>query len=108
MTIATVTLDEPGKKMVLQGIEQFHDFLPLPDGGRVQLTITTEDLDERFRVGVMIGYRQAVMLAHQQNLTAPATSRFFLVGRGGDGDWPFATEVNLIRPEDDPLRVLED
>ena len=108
VTVATITLNEGDSTFVFPGVDQWRDFLPLPEGGRVQLTIHTEDLDERFLQGVMIGYRNAVMSMHEQKVSVPITSRIFLAGNGGDGQWPFATEINLARPAADPLHLLND
>lgn len=108
VTLALITLNEPERTLVLPNVDQYRSFLPLPDGGQVQLSIQTLALDEPFRRSVMIGYRKAVMSGLDLGIKVPPSGRIFLVGKSDVGDWPFATEVSLVRPDPDPLRFLED
>jgi len=108
ITLALITLNEPGRTLTVPNEDQYRNFLPLPDGGQVQLTIHSIELDEDFRRSVMVGYRQAVMMGLDFGITVPPTTKFFLTGTSDEGGWPFATEVNLLRPDPDPLHFLED
>jgi hypothetical protein len=108
VTLALVTLNEPGRTFDLLNTNYYRDFLPLPNGGQLQLTIQALNLDEEFRKSLMIGYRRAIMLGLELGVKVPSTTRIFLTGSSDDGGWPFSTEVNLVRPDPDPLLLLEE
>ena len=104
VTIATVTLNEPGHDMAIDGeIEQFHGFLPLHNGGKLQLTIHHEALGTDFLNGLAKGFRECRDYAIANTSEIPADGRIFAVGRGGSDNTPFSFEANLHRPADDPL-----
>ncbi len=108
VTIATVTLNDPGAHMAVDGaIEQHHGFLPLPDGGRVQLTLHTEPLGEDFCRSLAAGYRESIARATAAGVDLTRGDRLFMVGRGGPDASPFAAEANVHRPEPDPLRLAD-
>lgn len=106
VTIATVTLNEPGRGMAVGGaIDQYHRFLPLPTGGQLQLTLHSEPFGKEFGQHLAAAYSEGRQRIEQARLDVAPTSRMFLVGRGGSDDSPFAVEVNFHRPSSDPLQL---
>jgi len=65
-------------------------------------------LTEGLRGSVIAGYRHAVMTSFDLDVKAPPSTRIMLAGIAIGGELPYATEVNLVRPDPDPLRLLED
>jgi hypothetical protein len=105
VTVATVTLNSGVQEMIVEGVGQYHGFLPLAGGGRLQLTLHQEVLGEGFRAGISNAFRYARAFAEAIGVTVPTTGRTFLVGRGGSDNSPFATEVAFHRPSEDALRL---
>ena len=109
VTIATVTLNREGHAFAVADVDQWHGFIPLSDGGNVQLTLHTEQFGDGFRKGVSVAFRQAVektrAFEEQSGTSVPQTGRIFLVGRGGSDDSPFSTELAYHRPARDPLNL---
>jgi hypothetical protein len=113
VTVATVTINEPGYEMTVAGpdrvplVDQHHGFIPLSDGRRVQLTFHHETLADEMLGTLRGGYAQARATSETAGAVPGPTGRIFLVGSNPHGH--FATEVNYFRPDPDPLgmpRVL--
>lgn len=108
VTLATVTLNEPGHRMAVDGaVDQNHGFLALPTGGEVQLTIHTETFGDAFRKALADAYQEGRDRTEAAGVRVPPGGRMFLVGAGGSDGSPFAAEIDFHRPDLDPPKLEE-
>ena len=104
ITVATVSINDPEVVMLVEGAgDQAASFLDLPNGHRLQLTFHTEILGDDFRRSIARGYQDALRKTLAAGVAAPPQGRLFITGNRGDER--FAVEVNVTRPEPDPLRL---
>jgi hypothetical protein len=104
--VATVTLNEPGARTAVDGaLDQHHGFLPLPDGGEMQLTLHSETFGDQFQRALGLAYREALKRSEDAGVEIAEGDRIFLVGHGGSDGSHFAAEVNFHRLDPDPLEL---
>lgn len=106
ITIVTVTINDPGIEMRVDGAaDQAAAFLEMPAGQRLQVTFHTEQLGDDFRLAIVSGYKRVLHEMRDAGLTPPPDGRLFVTGSTPLGH--FASEVNVTRPTPDPLGMVE-
>jgi len=106
ITIVTVTINDAGVDMRVDGAKsQAAALLDMPAGQRLQITFHTEQLGDDFRLALIGGYHRAMREMREARLTPPPNGRLFVTGSTPLGQ--FAAELNVTRPNPDPLRIIE-